>query len=104
MLLGTHTDVLSLCPKAHGIGMLLRSMNPQVIAVDEITAAGDIAAMTQAANCGVAILATIHAADVDELRHKPLWPMLQKADVFRRAVVIEGDGGKRHYRTECLTS
>ena len=102
MALGTHTDVLTLCPKAQGIGMVLRAMNPQVIAVDEITAAEDIAAMAHAANCGAALLATMHAADLDELRHKPLWPLLRDSGVFRRAVVIEGMGEERRYRVEEL--
>ena len=98
MALGTHTDVLTLCPKAQGIGMVLRAMNPQVIAVDEITAAEDIAAMAHAANCGAALLATMHAAGLDELRQKPLWPLLRDSGVFRRAVVIEGMGEERRYR------
>lgn len=102
MALGTHTDVLTLCPKAQGIGMVLRAMNPQVIAVDEITAAEDIAAMAHAANCGAALLATMHASGLDELRHKPLWPLLRDSGVFRRAVVIEGMGEERRYRVEEL--
>ena len=102
MALGTHTDVLTLCPKAQGIGMVLRAMNPQVIAVDEITAAEDIAAMAHAANCGAALLATMHAAGLDELRQKPLWPLLRDSGVFRRAVVIEGMGEERQYRVEEL--
>ena len=95
--LGNHTDVLDGCPKALGIPMVLRAMAPQVIAVDEITAAEDIAAMCAAANCGVGLLATIHAANVQELTRKPLWRELLSAEVFSRAVVIGSDGGARTY-------
>ena len=97
MELGNHTDVLSLCPKAVGIPMVLRGMNPQVIAVDEITAAEDIRAMCLAANCGVGLLASIHAASVDELHQKPLWRELLRARVFRRCIVIRSNGGARSY-------
>ena len=102
MELGSHTDVLSLCPKAVGIPMLLRGMNPQVIAVDEITAAEDIRAMCLAANCGVGLLASIHAAQLDELMRKPLWRELLAADVFRRCIVIRADGGTRRYEVREL--
>lgn len=104
MALGPHTDVLTLCPKAQGIGMVLRAMNPQVIAVDEITAVEDIAAMAQAANCGAALLATMHAASLDELRRKPLWSALRSAGVFSRAVIISGTGEERSYRVEALSA
>lgn len=102
MALGTHTDVLTLCPKADGIGMVLRAMNPQVIAVDEITASEDIAAMARAANCGAVLLATMHASGLDDLYRKPLWPMLRGSSVFARAIVIEGTGAQRRYRVEAL--
>ena len=93
---------LSLGIEDHGSGMVLRAMNPQGIAVDEITAAEDIAAMAHAANCGAALLATMHASGLDELRQKPLWPLLRDSGVFRRAVVIDGMGEERRYRVEEL--
>lgn len=100
--IGCHTDVLDGCPKALGIPMLLRSANPQVIAVDEITESSDIRAMTAAANCGVKLLATIHAHGQEELRRKPLFQELEKAQVFRRLVSITVEDGQRRYRTELL--
>lgn len=102
MELGGRADVLSFCPKAVGIPMLLRAMNPQAIAVDEITAEEDIRAMCLAANCGVALLASIHAADPAELTRKPLWRSLLKTQVFGRCIVICADGGTRRYRVEEL--
>lgn len=98
--LGNHTDVLDGCPKALGIPMVLRAMAPQVIAADEIATAEDIAAVCAAANCGVGLLATIHAANVGELRKKPLWRELLAAEVFSRAVIVGGDGSARTYAVE----
>ena len=71
--LGAHTDVLSGAPKAAGIELLLRTMNPEWIAVDEITAEADIAAIRRASYCGVRFLATAHAADRRELESRPLY-------------------------------
>ena len=99
---GAHTDVLDGCPKALGISMLLRAANPQIIAVDEITAEEDLRAMLAAANCGVRLLATIHAADREELARKPLFARLLEMQVFRRLVTIAVENGRRVYRTETL--
>lgn len=99
---GFHTDVLDSCPKALGIPMLMRSANPQVIAVDEITAEEDLAAMAAAANCGVALLATIHALDGEELRRKPLYPVLATSQVFRRLITISVEAGQRRYQVQPL--
>ena len=99
---GAHTDVLDGCPKALGVVMLLRAANPQIIAVDEITAEEDLWAMLTAANCGVALLATIHAAAREELTRKPLFTKLLEMQVFRRLVTITVEHGRRVYRTEPL--
>ncbi len=102
MDVGAHTDVLDACPKAVGIPMVLRGMNPQIIAVDEITRLQDLQAMTLAAGCGVALLATIHAANTEELLQKPLYRQLLEERVFRFVVRIERTQEGRTYTAEEL--
>ncbi len=102
MSVGCHTDVLDGCPKAIGIPILLRAANPQIIAVDEITAAEDLQAMVTAANCGVQMLATIHAANRAELERKPLFAEVVAAGVFSRMITIIMAGGQRTYEVEPL--
>ena len=99
---GPHTDVLDGCPKALGIPMVLRAMNPQIIAVDEITAREDLRAAATASGCGVGLLATIHAAGVEELWEKPLYRELLEAKVFRLAVRIVRDSEGRRCVVEDL--
>ena len=102
MDVGKRTDVLDGCPKALGIPMVLRAMNPQIIAVDEITMRSDLQAMQMAAGCGVGLLATIHAADVSELLEKPLYRTLMEERVFSLAVCIRREDGQRSYTVEEL--
>ena len=95
---GIRTDVMDGCPKAAGLMMLLRGMNPQVLAADEITAPEDVEALEQAAGCGVALLCSAHGGTPDDLRRRPLYRRLLAGGVFRRAVLIELRGGRRNYR------
>ena len=96
--LGCCTDVLSGVSKAQGALMLLRSMNPEIIAVDEITAEEDLLAMETVANCGVKLYATAHAAALEDLRSRPLYRRMLAAGIFDTAVLIERRAGARHYR------
>lgn len=103
MDVGPRTDVLDACPKALGIPIALRAMNPQIIAVDEITLQEDLKAVSMAAGCGVGLLATIHAADLLELQQKPLYCRLLEDRVFRMAVrIVQGPKG-RAYEVEELS-
>lgn len=103
MDVGPGTDVLDACPKAIGIPMVLRAMNPQIIAVDEITAREDLQAMLLAAGCGVGLLATAHGADMTELKEKPLYRQLLEENVFRQAVrIVRGENGRSWVLEELL--
>ncbi len=61
--LGMRTDVLDGCPKAQGMLLLLRSMSPQVIAVDELGRKRTGGPYKKAAACGCGLLATLHGTD-----------------------------------------
>ncbi len=89
--LGENTDVLSGAAKECGIALLLRSMNPEWIALDEITAAQDVEAVVRASYCGVRFLATAHAASREELLSRPLYRSLMQAGVFRNLICIRPD-------------
>jgi stage III sporulation protein AA len=90
---GVRTDVLDACPKAEGIMMLLRSMSPQIIAVDEIGRPEDAHALSEALNGGVGVFATAHAASLEELEERPILRDLVEAKVFQRFVLLSRENG-----------
>ncbi len=90
--LGPRTDILDACPKAEGMIMLLRSMSPKIIAVDEIGGSHDVTAIEQVINSGVKIICTVHGKDLNEVRStSPLDTLISK-DIFKRFFVLEGPG------------
>ncbi len=66
--MGMRTDVLDGCPKAAGMLMLLRSMAPEVIAIDELGSLEELDALRRAASCGCRILATAHGESLEEVQ------------------------------------
>lgn len=100
---GARTDVLSGCPRDEAVIQLLRTMNPEIIAMDEITAPRDAKALESAFYCGVGLLATAHAADIGELKRRTLYRELLHEGVFKTAIVIDRKNGERvcsFYRLE----
>lgn len=95
--LGEKTDILEGCPKALGMLMMLRSMNPEMLAVDEVTKGADSESLFLLASCGVTLLASVHAgSSLDIVRH-PIYREFVKKGLFENYVGIEIRDGKRHY-------
>lgn len=86
--IGMRTDVMDCCPKAEGMLMMIRSMSPSVIAVDEIGKREDIEALSYVMNCGCHILATVHGTSIDDIKNKPVLRKLVEEKLFKRFVVL----------------
>lgn len=100
--IGPVSDVMSDIPKSEAALMLLRSMNPQVIAMDEISSPEDCLAAASAVGCGVRVIATAHAASVSDLNRRNVYKGLFTQNIFKSVVVIENSAGVRSYRLEML--
>lgn len=90
--LGIRTDILDCCPKASGMMMLIRSMSPQVIAVDEIGSREDIEAVEYVMNCGCKLLATVHGNCIEDIKSKPVLRRLVEEKIFERYIVLNNEG------------
>lgn len=91
--LGCRTDILDRCPKAQGITMLIRSMSPTVVAVDELGSPDDAKSIRDAVRCGVRILATAHASSLEELAKRTYLQELVENKTFERIVILSRANG-----------
>lgn len=96
---GIRTDVLDGCPKPEGVLMLLRSMNPRVIAMDEIGGEKDLLALERIDRAGVRVLASLHGEDLMEKVSRQKMDKIKEKYHFERFISIRKSGnGRRKYR------
>ena len=95
--LGPRTDILSGISKSQGAMMLLRSMTPNVLAMDEITAHKDSEVILEAAGCGAGLLTTIHGESPRVLQ-KPGFQSIYESRIFHYGILIGLRDGKRVYK------
>lgn len=88
---GAHTDVLSGWNKAEGTEAAIRNMNPDTVAVDEITAETDCRALLYGGWCGVRLVATAHASSRQELLTRPVYRPLAESGLFEHLIVLGRD-------------
>lgn len=81
-----YLDIMSGYPRNIGIEIAVRTLGAQLIICDEIGSMTDAHATLGAANCGVPLIASAHAASVDELLERPAIALLHRAHVFGKYV------------------
>ncbi|QKY69306.1 stage III sporulation protein AA [Lentibacillus sp. CBA3610] len=87
--LGIRTDVMDACPKDEGMMMMIRSMSPEVLIVDEIGSQSDVQALMEAINAGVIVICTIHGNSLEALQKRPSLQPLFTEHVFHRYVLLD---------------
>lgn len=90
---GPRTDVLDACPKAVGMMMLIRSMSPDVLIVDEVGRPEDGDAVWEAIHAGVAVICSAHGAEVSEVAQRPMLGRLIRHGAFSRYIVLSRANG-----------
>ena len=85
---GQNCDVITGGTKAFGFENGIRSLRPDVVITDEIATAEDVAMLQRAVRSGVVVIASVHAADLGEVRAKPDLGVLVEQGVFERYVVL----------------
>lgn len=90
---GSRTDVLDCCPKDRGMMMLIRSMAPEVLAIDEIGGMEEVNALRYAINCGCKMIATVHGSSMDDIRQRYAVNALVEEKVFERYIILDKSRG-----------
>lgn len=87
--LGERTDILDNISKDIGMKMLIRSMNPKVIAADEIGTKEDIEAINYAITSGVKGIFTAHGKDLNDITLNPILSKLYNLKIIERIILIQ---------------
>ena len=93
MTFGPRLDVMDACPKAEGMMMMIRSMSPEVLIVDEIGRSEDSYAIREAVNAGIKLIMTTHGESFDEIRKRPILKTILNEHIFKRFIVLSRSRG-----------
>lgn len=90
--IGLQTDFVDNAPKSYGALMLLRSMSPQVVVMDEICTAEDAAAAKQCFGTGVSVIASAHGASAAEILNRKIFEDIIGRGAFENIVFLNSEG------------
>ena len=86
---GINTDILDCYPKTEAMMIALKTLSPQIIALDEVGDEKEIEAIRLAVNSGVKFILTVHASDYNELLHRVQIQRLIETYSFNKLVMLK---------------
>ena len=89
--LGINCDILNSYPKSEAVFLAVRTMSPDIIALDEVGSVEEIKAIQQAVNSGVKFILTVHASDYDEIVTRPQIEQLINTYSFDKVCLLSKD-------------
>lgn len=89
---GMRTDVLDQSPKRGGMRMALRSMSPEIIAVDELGGREDAREVERMILCGCGVLGTMHGDEMERVMQQEEARRMFQKKLFGRYVFLKRDG------------
>lgn len=87
------TDIISGTPKSEAITLFTRTMSPEVIICDEISAE-ETDAVLEAQNTGISLIASAHCNDPSGLLRRGRMKRLLEADIFPLCVILGYENGR----------
>ncbi|MFD0767948.1 stage III sporulation protein AA [Bacillus sp. CGMCC 1.60114] len=85
---GPRVDVLDACPKAEGMMMMIRSMSPDILIVDEIGRQEDSEAIMEAVHAGVQLFISAHGYGYEDILKRPSLRKIIELGVFERFIEL----------------
>lgn len=83
-------DVLLGYPKPTGMRQAVRCLAPEVVLFDELGTTEEVSSVADCAHAGVAVVATLHGRNPEELSCQPLVRSLLRRHIFARWVFLAG--------------
>lgn len=82
-------DVFDSYEKSTAITQAIRSMSPDIIVCDEVSAQSDVSAIQSGVNSGVAFISTIHCDSITALRNRKIATELLRLNAFSQVVFLD---------------
>ena len=94
--IGKRTDIMDGCSKIKGMRMVLRSMSPDVIAVDEIGEEQELSFICHILQSGSSIIASVHGDSYEKIRTKKMFRKIFQNDYFELILELKKEENQFH--------